>query len=269
MGWIYLAESEASQLPCLSGSNPSPTVRQTDIVRQSYYQECQTDDCQLRQYGTTLKPCEEICFQRWTLYTEDSPARMLVLLELEQGWMESEPAYSVKQCDLFQNVDLSSYSSKMSQESESMCLPSGKSLRRLATIAGMDSLVQRKSGQTTGEIDGGYLPTPVARDDGKTPEAHLAMKARMKGGPRKKITSLNVWVKMWPTPKATDFKGAHSPGKNGSKGQYLCGAVGTKAGGQLSPMWVEWLMGYPAGWTELEDWATQWYRPKRGKLLKG
>jgi hypothetical protein len=23
--------------------------------------------------------------------------------------------------------------------------------------------------------------------------------------------------------------------------------------GQLNPMWVEWLMGYPVGWTDLED----------------
>jgi hypothetical protein len=36
------------------------------------------------------------------------------------------------------------------------------------------------------------LPTPVAKDDGKSPDAHLAMKARMKGGPRYTITSLAV-----------------------------------------------------------------------------
>lgn len=50
-------------------------------------------------------------------------------------------------------------------------------------------------------------PTPVAHDDGKTPEAHMAMKRRMKGGPRKTITSLSVMVKgvergLWPTPDA-------------------------------------------------------------------
>lgn len=38
----------------------------------------------------------------------------------------------------------------------------------------------------------GLLPTPCARDDGKSPEAHLAMKARMPGGPRETITSLSV-----------------------------------------------------------------------------
>src|SRR6516225_2075223 len=52
-------------------------------------------------------------------------------------------------------------------------------------------------------------PTPVAQDDNKSPEAHLAMRQRMKGGPRKTITSLNVMVKatergMWPTPTVQD-----------------------------------------------------------------
>lgn len=66
-------------------------------------------------------------------------------------------------------------------------------------------------------------PTPVAHDDGKTPEAHLAMKRRMKGGPRNTITSLTVMVK----------------------------AV-EGVSGQLNPPWVEWLMGFPIGWTDLE-----------------
>jgi len=55
------------------------------------------------------------------------------------------------------------------------------------------------------------LPTPVAKDDGKTPEAHRAMKARLKGGPRTAITSLAVLARadfeqpdepLLPTPSA-------------------------------------------------------------------
>jgi hypothetical protein len=30
----------------------------------------------------------------------------------------------------------------------------------------------------------------------------------------------------------------------------------TISGGQLNPTWVEWLMGFPLGWTDLEDSAT-------------
>ena len=53
-------------------------------------------------------------------------------------------------------------------------------------------------------------PTPVANDDNKTPEAHMAMKARMKGGPRNTITSLQVLVQTWPTPATRDHKGTNS-----------------------------------------------------------
>lgn len=54
----------------------------------------------------------------------------------------------------------------------------------------------------------GEWPTPVANDDNKTPEAHLAMKARMKGGPLSSITSLNVLTQLWLTPRSEDSESA-------------------------------------------------------------
>lgn len=56
----------------------------------------------------------------------------------------------------------------------------------------------------------GLLPTPVANDDNKSPEAHLAMKQRMKGGPRYQITSLQLAAKagLLPTPRAEDSEQA-------------------------------------------------------------
>lgn len=59
------------------------------------------------------------------------------------------------------------------------------------------------------------LPTPVANDDNKSPEAHLAMKARMKGGPRTTIASLQVKIKsLAPTPTARDFHNASKVGSH-------------------------------------------------------
>jgi hypothetical protein len=55
---------------------------------------------------------------------------------------------------------------------------------------------------------------------------------------------------MWPTPASRDYR--HPNAKpfaergGGSKGEQLPNA----AGGPLNPTWVEWLMGYPAGWTD-------------------
>jgi hypothetical protein len=73
-------------------------------------------------------------------------------------------------------------------------------------------------------------PTPVADDDNKTPEAHLAMKARMGGG-RKEITSLQVMA------KTSGSTPSGSPAGTGSRGQ-------------LNPAFSLWLMGYPRAWVQ-------------------
>ena len=58
-------------------------------------------------------------------------------------------------------------------------------------------------------------------------------------------------AKFWPTAHANCSTGAgQSPKKQG--GENLQTAVA----GQLNPTWVEWLMGYPEGWTDLKDSAT-------------
>ena len=52
----------------------------------------------------------------------------------------------------------------------------------------------------------------MAHEDGKSPEAHMAMKARMPGGPRGTITALAVMVQTFlPTPQVHDKHGAKTP----------------------------------------------------------
>jgi hypothetical protein len=58
--------------------------------------------------------------------------------------------------------------------------PAAGSMRN-GTVCQLRPLAPRTS--ATGS---GLWPTPVAHDDGKTPEAHMAMKQRMKGGPRRR-----------------------------------------------------------------------------------
>lgn len=85
----------------------------------------------------------------------------------------------------------------------------------------------------------------------------------------RKSPNLGTAVHQWPTPKSSvsgpDFaragrarSGGHDLAtavaiKNGATGP---GARATKdgsrkPGGQLNPTWVEWLMGFPIGWTDL------------------
>tara|TARA_R110000796_G_scaffold35648_2_gene91467 strand:- start:61 stop:870 length:810 start_codon:yes stop_codon:yes gene_type:complete len=75
-------------------------------------------------------------------------------------------------------------------------------------------------------------------------------------------------VNMWPTPTATEYKGARSKeamertGRNPLTNSLRdCVATGEeelegKLNGSLNPTWVEWLMGYPSGWTDLKDSET-------------
>jgi hypothetical protein len=66
------------------------------------------------------------------------------------------------------------------------------------------------------------------------------------------------YMKMWPTPTARDYKGGRTPEKSAEKGRNpqtnsLADAVRAKITGQLNPMWVEWLMGFPVGWTDIGE----------------
>ena len=68
------------------------------------------------------------------------------------------------------------------------------------------------------------------------------------------------FVKMWPTPAATDHKGSGKTGEFRDRLDYAVERGATKThtyekpqqSGQLNPTWVEWLMGFPEGWTDLE-----------------
>jgi hypothetical protein len=67
---------------------------------------------------------------------------------------------------------------------------------------------------------------------------------------------------MWPTPTAC--QGHNNSAMNaGTGGRAMLAAAASSdeeakamAGGALNPTWVEWLMGFPLGWTDLGDSAT-------------
>jgi hypothetical protein len=69
----------------------------------------------------------------------------------------------------------------------------------------------------------------------------------------KPVTEPQGKLQRWPTPVASDAwtDGLRSTQqKDGSRHSLnLPSAVG----GKLNPNWVEWLMGFPTGWTDLED----------------
>ncbi len=61
---------------------------------------------------------------------------------------------------------------------------------------------------------------------------------------------------MWPTPTSRDYKSGKGK-TQAERGRSAGPSLAEASGGLLNPQWVEWLMGFPSGWTELEDSATQ------------
>ena len=114
-------------------------------------------------------------------------------------------------------------------------------------------------------------PTPQAFDAKGVPNGN-AVERRKKGGCR----NLSQEVHMWPTPTSRDHKDGSAaacrnvpvngllgravhyptPHANCSTGAGQRGTGGpnlqTAVGGTLNPLWVELLMGFPPGWTDME-----------------
>jgi len=93
-------------------------------------------------------------------------------------------------------------------------------------------------------------PTPQARD-------HKGSSGRSNTGQE---LDLPTKVKLWPTPTANE----DACGKPSGKMQKMLGnhpeVRQDPAGGTLNPTWVEWLMGWPLGWTDLKPLEMDKYR---------
>jgi len=75
--------------------------------------------------------------------------------------------------------------------------------------------------------------------------------------------------RMWPTPQAGANNPAAHNAMSGDFKERFCERAGIPITGQLNPMWVEWLMGFPLGWTVLDASETQWFLNVRNGLEGG
>ncbi len=126
--------------------------------------------------------------------------------------------------------------------------------------------------QTIREIGSGLWPSPDASQRGNRTRESFERRTR-EGHP----PDLEDAAKMWPTPQTQGLKecvngktrplkmyptpgvhetsgGATNPAIRKVQGHHV--KLKDKIGGQLNPTWVDWLMGFPIGWTDLEPLET-------------
>ena len=155
-----------------------------------------------------------------------------------------------------------------------VCYPQPNAERRISAI-GSGSMLPTPSAQSAGEglteslttKGGGLSPNERAYNPKTGKHTQMTLNRYVKlwptpttptgGGERSKaragtgsLAYMARTGKLWPTASASDWKGSSKAGQR--RGQLTDPAMGAiPAGGQLNPTWVEWLMGWPLGWTDL------------------
>ena len=104
-------------------------------------------------------------------------------------------------------------------------------------------------------------PMPTVPNGGRSPKGGMSATGMTPDGKKRQVDlrhMVNMVAKgMWPTPTTSDWK-------SGSKGtQGNSRPLSEEVGGSLNPTWVEWLMGFPLGWTALKPSATPSSRKSR------
>lgn len=87
-----------------------------------------------------------------------------------------------------------------------------------------------------------------------------------RSGKRKNELLLGGYVRRYPTPTAQDAKNNGGPSQSERNSLSLNATIG----GPLNPTWVEWLMGWPIGWTDLQPLEMdkfRWWLRSHGKFL--
>ena len=208
----------------------------------------------LSRFGMTFKPLtadrgEELL----TLYLEDFHAKTSQLQETVTDLTESEAECGEKWHGLLARFDQDTHLWRTVQCS--LLEDLNESLQTLPqwgmTIGGELYLLPTLA-QTIGETEFGLS------EKWPTPRSCSAMAATItpeSAWNEKRNPNLETIVgrRIWGTPKAQYSRHALRDRGKGNLGEQV---AGLHNGGKLNPMWVEWLMGWPLGWTDLKPLET-------------
>ena len=183
-------------------------------------------------------------FNPLTCSVGDSPVKTSALPGSEQGSTEQDQDCGVNTSEPFAHFDPATCWWKTYQG----CLLTltwdeySETWPRAGTMRNGIAFQQVPLAPLTGETGYGLWPTPTSLIGSMYLEENAHERNSM---------GLGSAVHLWPTPTQRDWKdtGANTNYEAIAAKSRLAGTVG----GSLNPTWVEWLMGYPLGWTDLKD----------------
>jgi hypothetical protein len=208
-----------------------------------------TDFSRLSRFGMTYKPLtENLGKELLTLFRAGFPAKTLAQPEKAQGLTGSD-----QECGSTWRGWLAKYDPDTSSWRTAQCSLLEDLNESLATLprSGMtrNGLLWELPmlEQTIKGTEFGLLPTPTMQG--------------LNGGSNSRKAAMARGT--WPTPVCQDSRHAttrHLDQKSqhwkSNLGEVVMSLEPPNIGGRLNPTWVEWLMGWPLGWTDLKPLET-------------
>ena len=197
----------------------------------------------LSRFGMTFKPLtEDRGEELLTLYLEGFHAKTSALLEKGRESMESDQECGEKWRGSFTKYDPDSSLWKTHQCSLLGDLDEfSETWPQWGLMRDGECWEQRTLEQTIRGTGFGLWPTPTASTNGPSKIGSTNPRGVHSGNALATAVS-------WRTPTVNDSKSNGSASQQNRQSPNLNAQVG----GPLNPMWVEWLMGWPLGWTDLK-----------------
>ena len=270
MSWLFsraLVEEFSGENS--SDGEPSALLKSNPTPGAYCAKDKTTDYSRLSRYGMTLQPLTESPGEDLSMSClADFLVKISHAREKGKESAELAPVSGEKWHELSARYDLDSHGWKthLCLWVEDLDWSSVTFPKWGMTLAGV--LCQRRTpGRLTSVKESGYLPTPAASEPGYQTANHPPVDKNgdpVKGPDQRWYDpdtgrlvqkGLTQLVQMWPTPRSCSAMAAKI-NPNAKFPNLETEVAKTGATGQLNPTWVEWLMGWPLGWTDLKPLGT-------------
>jgi len=239
MSWLFSQELVVEYLGENFSDGEQSALSNGNHIQQAYCAlDKMTKFSKLSRFGMTFKPLtESLGEELLTLYLEDFHAKTSPQQEKELELMESDQECGEKWQGSFTKYDQDMRSWKTHQCSLLGDLDEfSETWPQWGLMQDGECWEQQTLEQT---IRGtGYGLSPNGVDSFHTPNT-----TGLDGGSNSRKA---LKKRQWMSPQARDWKDTGT-----TQGNRKSPNLGTQAGGKLNPTWVEWLMGWPLGWTDL------------------
>ena len=274
MSWLFSQALVEASLVDISSDGEQSVQSNGNPTQLAYLQpDKMTDFSRLSRFGMTFKPLTVDRGEALLMsYLEAFPAKTSALQDEETDLTENDQECGGTWRGSLAKFDPDSCSWKTAQcslfgeEQESLQTLPRSGMTRNGWLSERQTLALR-----TRETGFGLWPTPLTQDSYERSAWKIIAQANEGGKARMTLTrkvkyleKMKSTVQKWTTPTAHNAKETNSP----SEAQRNTPTLAAQVGGALNPTWVEWLMGWPLGWTDLKplemDKFQQWQQKHSG-----